>query len=83
MTIPLVPPICPTCGVACLQEFSTPALGSGVVSERNYCPSCGWNPEVDGCPKCDGALVLDANENYVHEHKAKPWGTCDGMRRHG
>lgn len=47
MAIPLVPPICPTCGVACLQEFSTPAVGSGVVSERNYCPSCGWNPEHD------------------------------------
>lgn len=43
----VVPPICPTCKVACLYEASTPQLGSGVVAERHYCPLCGWNPEVD------------------------------------
>ena len=81
--LPLIPPVCPTCRVACLYEASTPEMGSGVVNVRHYCPTCGWNPEVDGCPVCGRTLVLDANDRYVHKRKARPWSRCDGMRLTG
>lgn len=42
------PPVCPRCKVACIWEFATPSVGSGISTDRTYCPGCGWNPEVDG-----------------------------------
>lgn len=65
------PPVCPRCKVACVWEFSTPSVGSGISSERTYCPSCGWNPEVDG--------LLATIENYLAAAGWEP--IADSWRR--